>query len=160
MGQVFQARQQRLQRLAALKVIRKDRLISPAAVERFHREAQAAARLAHPNIVAIYDAGEANGTHFLAMEYVEGTDLSKLVRDKGPLAVGPACGYIRQAALGLQHAHEQGLVHRDIKPSNLMLTSKGVIKVLDMGLARLNPAAGGVAPGELTATGQVIGTPD
>jgi serine/threonine protein kinase len=161
MGQVFKARQRRLKRLAALKVIRKEYLNSISAVDRFHREAEAAARLAHPNIVAVYDAGEANGTHYLAMEYVEGTDLSKLLKTKGSPAPGLACEYIRQAALGLQHAHEQGLVHRDIKPSNLMLTDKGVVKVMDMGLARLSSAKDGdTQPGDLTSSGTVMGTPD
>jgi eukaryotic-like serine/threonine-protein kinase len=160
MGQVFKARHQKLRRLAALKVIRKECLASASAVDRFVREAEAAARLSHPNIVTVYDAGEANGTHFLAMEFVEGTDLGKLVKESGPLPIPHACDYIRQAALGLQHAHEQGLVHRDIKPSNLMLNDKGVVKLMDLGLARLNPAAGGEAPTAVTASGAVVGTPD
>src|SRR5262249_54333549 len=120
---------------------------------------------AHPNIVAVYDADEVAGTHFFAMEYVEGTDLAKLVKQNGPLPVAVACDYVRQAALGLQHAHEQGLVHRDIKPSNLLLAGKaggGVVKVLDMGLARLEAAPGEGSDGAdpLTQEGAVMGTPD
>src|SRR5208283_2823647 len=98
--------------------------------------------------------------HFLAMEFLDGQDLAQVVKERGPLAIAPACAYIRQAALGLQHAHEQGLVHRDIKPSSLMLTRQGAVKVMDMGLARLNPVAGGAAAGGLTTTGAVMGTPD
>src|SRR5262249_28283815 len=101
------------------------------------------------------------GTHFYAMEYVEGTDLARLVRKQGMLPIREACDYVRQAALGLQHAHEQGLVHRDIKPANLMLTTKGVVKVLDLGLARLATVAeSGDATDPMTQEGVVMGTPD
>jgi serine/threonine-protein kinase len=167
MGQVFKARHRRLQRLTALKVIRHDYLQSPSAVERFHREARAAARLSHPNIVTVYDAGEVNGTHYLAMEFLEGQTLASVLKNQGRLPIGLACEYIRQAAIALQHAHQQGLVHRDIKPSNLMLCNPrpgspaaGSIKVMDMGLARLNPTLGeGPATG-LTEENAVMGTPD
>src|SRR5262249_36886138 len=103
----------------------------------FHREVQAAAQLSHPNIVIAHDAGQVGDVYFLVMEYVEGTTLSRLVQARGPLPIDEACDYIRQAALGLHHAHERGLVHRDIKPSNLLVSAQGVLKVLDMGLARL-----------------------
>src|SRR5262245_32494560 len=125
MGVVLQARHRVLGRVVALKVIREERLSRPESLKRFHREARAAARLAHPNLAAIYDAGEAGGKPFLALEYVEGVTLACLVREGGPLPVPLACEYIRQAALGLQHIHEKGLVHRDVKPSNLMLVSGG-----------------------------------
>src|SRR5262249_59381914 len=118
-----------------VKVIRINLLANANAIERFRREAKAAARLSHPNFVTVYDAGEVGTTQFLAMEYIPGIDLSRLVKDKGPLPVAQACEYIRQAACGLAHAHEKGLVHRDIKPSNLLLTPAGTIKVLDLGLA-------------------------
>jgi serine/threonine-protein kinase len=127
MGQVFKARQQRLNRLEALKIIRPERLLqNPDAIRRFQREARSAAQLNHPNIVTIYDADMVNDVRFIAMEYVDGIDLAQLVRDRGPLPVAQACQFIRQAALGLQHAHEKGLVHRDIKPSNLLVTAPRV----------------------------------
>ena len=97
---------------------------------------RAAARLEHPNIVRAYDADEAGGERFLVMEYVEGEPLSDLLARRGPLGVALACDYIRQAALGLQYAHEHGMVHRDIKPHNLILTRDGQVKILDFGLAR------------------------
>lgn len=160
MGTVYKARQKRLDRVAVIKTIRKEHLANANAVQRFEQEARAAARLSHPNIVSVYDAGEANGTHFLAMEFIEGTDLAKLVKERGPLPIASACECIRQAALGLQHAHEQGLVHRDIKPHNLLLNpAKGQVKILDMGLARLNSDPDATAAG-LTASGTIVGTVD
>src|SRR5262249_36457940 len=101
---------------------------------------------------------EAGGTHFLVMEHVEGTDLSRLVRERGPLAVDRACDYVRQAALGLQHAFEQGMVHRDVKPHNLMLTPEGRVKILDFGLARL--ASEAFSEEAVPPTGMVLGTVD
>jgi serine/threonine-protein kinase len=162
MGQVFKARHQRLERVVALKVIRKERLSNPDTVRRFRREARAAARLSHPNIVAIYDADEVDGTHFLAMEFVEGIDLYHLMQQRGSLPVAQACDYVRQAALGLQHAHGRGLIHRDIKPANLMLSAEGgVVKVLDMGLARLEQRTEeGDTASALTYEGAIMGTPD
>jgi serine/threonine protein kinase len=136
-GQVFKARHQKLNRVVALKLIRKELLADAEVVGRFYREIQVLSRLDHPNVVHAYDAGPADASHFLAMEYVEGTDLGKLVK-QGPMPVQQACEYIRQAALGLQHAHERGLVHRDIKPHNLIMSVRdGLIKVADLGLARL-----------------------
>ena len=126
---------------------------------RFRREVKAAARLAHPNIVAAHDAEQAGDTHFLVMEFVEGTDLARLVAERGRLPVTEACDYIRQAARGLQHAHERGMVHRDIKPHNLMCTPSGVIKILDFGLARLASEAGSTGGGE-TGQGVILGTVD
>src|SRR5262249_48065049 len=110
MGRVFKARHRRLHRLVALKVIRNERLANPEAVRRFQREARVAARLTHPNIVAVHDAGQDGDAHFLVMEYVEGIDLEHLVRTGGPLPVHQACDYMRQAGLALQHAHERGLI--------------------------------------------------
>jgi serine/threonine-protein kinase len=179
MGQVFKARHEGLDRVVALKVIRKDRLANPDSVRRFHREIRAAAQLSHPNIVMAYDADEVDGTHFFAMEYVDGIDLDQLVRQAGPLPVEQACDYIRQAALGLQHALECGLVHRDIKPANLLLAyppsrsgqatggsasslhRRPMVKVLDMGLARLHDPEGlEESASQLTQEGRVVGTPD
>jgi serine/threonine-protein kinase len=166
MGAVFKARHQRLHRIDAVKVINKNYLDNPSSIQRFQREARAAARLSHPNVITVYDAGEAGDTHFLAMQYVEGVDLCRLVRDKGPLPAALACDCIRQAALGLQHAHERGLVHRDIKPSNLLATeaqglqSVGLVKVLDLGLARFKSIGQEETHNSLTETGMVVGTPD
>jgi WD40 repeat protein/serine/threonine protein kinase len=162
MGQVFKAQHRHLGRVAALKIIRKEKVASPDAVRRFHAEVRAAAQLSHPNIVVAYDAGQAGTTHFLAMEFVDGVDLARLVREGGPLTVAQACDYARQACLGLSHAKEKGMVHRDIKPHNLLLSreepSRPIIKILDMGLARLQ---GGLDKERaLTQTGAVIGTPD
>ena len=125
MGAVYKARQTNLDRLVALKVLAKGRSQDPAAMARFYREMRAVGRLSHPNIVQAHDAREIDGSPVLAMEYVEGLDLAKLVSATGPLRVADACELVRQAAVGLQHAHEQGLVHRDIKPSNLMLRRPG-----------------------------------
>jgi serine/threonine protein kinase len=141
-GQVFKVRHEKMNRILALKVIRKELLADPEIVGRFYREIRIAGQLDHPNVVHAYDAGPAGSSHFLAMEYVEGTDLGRLVKQGGPLPALQACEYIRQAALGLQHAHERGLVHRDIKPHNLIMSIRdGLIKVADLGLARL-PRAG------------------
>jgi serine/threonine protein kinase len=161
MGTVLKARDPDLDRVVALKVIRRERLAHRDGIRRFQREAKAVARLFHSNIVAIYDTAEANGTHFLVMEYVEGIDLDKLVVQRGPLPVAEACDAIRQAALGFEHAHEKGLVHRDIKPANLMRTPHGTFKILDMGLARLvHGPEDGDSDTELTQDGWMMGTPD
>jgi serine/threonine protein kinase len=162
MGHVFKARHRTMNRVVAVKVIRKERLADDNAIERFRREARAAARLVHPNIVYVYDFDRVNETHFLVMQFVAGTDLAKLVKANGPLPVNKARNYIRQVALALQHAHEHGLVHRDIKPSNLLLTTKGEeVKVLDFGLALFQHVSGmEETASELTFTGQVMGTPD
>jgi len=172
MGQVFKAKHEHMGRLVALKVIRKDRLSHPKAVSRFYQEVRAAGQLHHPHIVLAFDAGEANGTHFLSMEYVDGQDLQCLVGKVGPLPAAQACDYIRQAALGLQHAHERGLVHRDIKPQNLLVTSTpdeqtaesvdrgwGTVKVLDMGLCRWRQGLTEEDRG-LTREGSFLGTAD
>ena len=159
MGQVFKARNWKLGKVVALKVIRKERLNNPNIIRRFHREIEAAAKLDHVNIVRAFDAAQIGDIHFFAMEYVEGTDLAKLVRKQGPFAVEAACDTIRQAALGLQQAMERGLTHRDIKPANL-LVSGGVVKILDLGLALLQQLDDSEAGTTLTHEGAVMGTPD
>jgi serine/threonine-protein kinase len=164
-------------------VIRREVTGRADAVRRFLREIQAIAQLNHPNIVLALDAGEVDGRLFFAMEYVEGIDLARLVERSGPVGVGPALEYVRQVALGLQHASERGLVHRDIKPSNLLLSERVVsddwfqgqpsstaynsllpnhqVKILDMGLARLQfPDQVGVDASSITQVGMVVGTPD
>jgi hypothetical protein len=179
MGVVYKAEHQLMERPVALKLINQSLIKDPEAVERFRREVKSAARLAHPNIVAAHDAEQSGDVHFLVMEFVEGTSLDRLVGEAGPLPVVPACDYVRQAALGLQHAFERGMVHRDIKPGNLMRTPDGRIKVLDFGLARfarestppsVSPAPEGgdrsPEPGvrrscaPLTRVGTLMGTPD
>jgi formylglycine-generating enzyme required for sulfatase activity len=131
---------------------------SSVLVARFEREMEAVGALDHPHIVRAMDAGEFGGTHFLVMEYVEGSDLSALVKEQGTLSVRDACKVIRQAAMGLQHAHEHGLVHRDIKPSNIFVTKAGQVKLLDLGLARISRLDDEHAG--ITSSGQVLGTPD
>ena len=160
MGRVFKARHTRLARDVALKVIRKEKLSKPSVIQRFHQEIRAASQLSHPNVVMAFDADEVDGIHYFAMEYVEGSDLTKVVRDQGPIPIPQGCDYIRQAAIGLQHAHERGLVHRDVKPSNLLLTPKGQVKILDLGLAMLNNDPGGEDTNRVTHAGLVLGTPD
>jgi len=163
MGQVFKARHQNLGRVVAVKLIRKERLADASAVRRFEREIRAVAHVNHPNIVRAFDADECDGSHLLVMEYVEGgCDLARLVKLRGPLPVAEACAFIRQAAVGLQHAHERGLVHRDIKPHNLLLGADGkTVKILDMGLARVQqPDMDPDNSSALTQEGALMGTPD
>lgn len=158
MGEVFRARHQRLDRDVALKVMRRERMKDPEAVKRFRREILAAASLAHENVVLAYDADQSGDVHFFAMEYVEGTNLDRHVRGRGPLPVGEACDYICQVARGLQHAHERGLIHRDIKPSNLLLSHTGDVKISDLGLVRLDDPEKTLT--RITKDGVTVGTPD
>ncbi|NLX99332.1 MAG: protein kinase [Rhodopirellula sp.] len=158
MGTVYKARHKKLKRIVALKVLPKDRLRNAEAVARFEREMEAVGRLDHPHIVRATDAREIGGVHFLVMEYVEGFDLAQIVGRCGALSIADACEVIRQAALGLQCSHENGLVHRDVKPSNLMLTTAGEVKVLDLGLAQIQQSEG--MSGDVTGIGRIMGTPD
>lgn len=158
MGVVYKAEHRKMSRMVALKVLAPAITSQLEAVSRFQREVQAAARLSHPNIVAAYDADEAQGVHFLVMEFVDGSDLSSLVKKQGPLPVGQAVDCVLQAAHGLLHAHRVGLVHRDIKPANLLRDAKGKVKILDMGLARFEGAGNTVGPNELTQSGSILGT--
>lgn len=137
MGVVYRALHTRIDKEVALKVIVPDYVAHSEAVARFNREMKAAGKFQHPNIVQATDAGEVNGLHFLVMEFVPGTDLSTYVRQHGRMRIAEACDVIEQAANGLQHAHEHGMVHRDIKPSNLLMTPQGTVKILDLGLALL-----------------------
>jgi serine/threonine protein kinase len=179
MGEVYRARHRRLGKLVALKVLRQARLGSGQALARFRRETEAVGQLDHPHLVEAHDAGEQDGVAYLVLKLIDGVDLQRLVRERGPLPVPEACELVRQAALGLQHLHERGLVHRDVKPSNLMLTpspvvtgfqpvkeeptggppvaTRGIVKVLDLGLARLRSADGA---DDLTGAGAFLGTPD
>ncbi len=140
MGTVYLAQNRLMGRNEVLKVVSSHLIKRRGVLDRFLGEIRNAARLHHTNIVTAYSAIRIGESIIFAMEYVEGLDLSKLVKTKGPLPVANACNFVHQAALGLQHAHEQGMVHRDIKPSNLMLSGQGkraVIKVLDFGLAKV-----------------------
>jgi WD40 repeat protein/serine/threonine protein kinase len=138
-GTVYLAEHQVMRRRVAIKVLPADYANAPGVLERFQREAQAVAALDHPNIVRAYDFRSEGTLHFLVMEYVEGVSLQELLVRTGPLALAQAVDYARQAALGLEHAHEAGLVHRDVKPANLLVDRAGTVKLLDLGLARYSP---------------------
>jgi urea transport system substrate-binding protein len=158
MGMVFRARHVRLKKEFALKILSPDLARDHEAIRRFEREIEALGRLEHIHLVRASDAGVENGVPFVVMELLDGRDLAELTQQRGPWPIAEACAAVRQAALGLQHAFERGLVHRDVKPSNLWLTPDGVVKVLDLGLARLRGEEGGSAP--MTAAGMWMGTPD
>lgn len=158
MGAVYKAKHRLMDRMVAIKIVNPLLVTKPGAVDRFIREVKAAAQLTHPNIVTAYDAEAIGEMHVLVMEYVEGETLAELLQEQGVLGVSQACDYIRQAALGLQHAVDRGMVHRDIKPQNLMLTRQRSIKILDFGLARFvseqTPLDG------TTEQGSMMGSPD
>jgi serine/threonine protein kinase len=179
MGSVYKARHRLMDRLVAIKVIKPELIQNAKTVQRFQREVKAAARLAHPNIVAAFDAEQVGELHLLVMEHVDGVDLAELVKKRGPLSIPVACGCVVQVAAGLQHAFENGMVHRDIKPQNLMLMSdsqnclvnnslesSGVtIKILDFGLASFvlqedSDESEQTANHSITAIGTFMGTPD
>ncbi len=157
MGEVYEALHTRLDRRVALKTLRGDRMDNPEFLARFNREMTAVGKLNHPNIVRATDAGDADGWHYLVMDFVDGLDLAAIVRYLGLLTVADAAAVVQQTALGLASVHEHGLVHRDIKPSNLMLATGGTVKLLDLGLALLHEGRPG---DELTETGFGLGTAD
>lgn len=136
MSSVYLAEHLVMRRRVAIKILPTNRVSDSSYLARFHREARAAAALDHPNIVRAFDVDHEGDVHYLVMEYVEGRDLRVLVESSGPLDFRTAAEYLRQAAEGLAHAHAAGLVHRDMKPANLLIDSRGVVKVLDLGLAR------------------------
>jgi serine/threonine protein kinase len=156
MGAVYKARQPRLNRLVALKILPAEVAADPAFSERFAREAQALAQLTHPNIVAVHDFGEAGGLYYFLMEYVDGVDLRQMLRT-GQLRPQEALAIVPQICQALQFAHDEGIVHRDIKPENILLDKKGRVKIADFGLAKLlgRPPSGF----QLTGSQQVMGTP-
>src|SRR5256885_2941209 len=152
MAEVYLGRDQLLDRPVALKALHPEYAREPTFVERFRREAQAAANLNHPNIVAIYDWGQESGTYFIVMEYVEGRSLRDLVRSESPLEPNQAAEITAEIASALAFAHRNGVVHRDVKPGNVLITPQGNVKVTDFGIARAGASDG------LTQTGSVMGT--
>ncbi|MBL8795272.1 MAG: serine/threonine protein kinase [Planctomycetia bacterium] len=185
MGQVFKARRRENGQLVALKMVHRDRRGDLRALHRFRREVEALAQLSHPNIITACDVSEIGIAHYYAMEYVEGINLERVIAANGPLPLGAACDYVRQAALGLQHAHERGLIHRDIKPGNLLVARPesdlkktlgpgmspeararfnrwGIVKILDLGLVRLENQDSFEGNGQmkLTQEGFSLGTVD
>jgi serine/threonine-protein kinase len=154
MATVYKAHEESLNRVVALKVIGRHLTDKPEFVQRFKREAQAAAQLSHPNIVQIHAIGEDDGVHYFSMEYVRGQSLADLIEADGFLTAGRAVPILRQAAQALAVAHDAGIVHRDIKPANVMLDEAGRVKVADFGIAQM------VAETRLTQSGMMIGTPE
>jgi serine/threonine protein kinase/Leucine-rich repeat (LRR) protein len=161
MGLVFKALHRSMNRVVALKLLPAAMMSARDTVKRFQREVHAAAALSHPNIVAAYDAHQSDEIAYLVLEFVEGTNLFRLVKDHGPLPVATAANYVRQAALGLAYLHSRGIIHRDVKPANLILAGDGTVKLLDMGLVRfasLEDLSCSEMDQELTQAGIVIGT--
>ena len=152
MGEVFRAHDAVLAREVAIKVLHRSLAGDPAFVDRFRREARAAAGLAHPNIVAVYDWGAVDGVYYMVMEYVRGPSVRHLLNEQGRMEPAQAAEILRQTLLALGHAHHEGFVHRDMKPENLLVTREGVVKVADFGLARA------YADGRVTQAGAVTGT--
>jgi WD40 repeat protein/tRNA A-37 threonylcarbamoyl transferase component Bud32 len=159
MGVVYLCEHTVMQRRVAVKVLPSEQVGSQSLRERFMREARAAAALDHPNIVQAYTIETHGKLHFLVMEYVDGQTLQQIVKQQGPLDPARAAGYARQAALGLEHIGDKGLIHRDIKPGNLLLDKKGVVKILDMGLARFSEGPGDNLTRRLEGNA-VLGTAD
>jgi serine/threonine-protein kinase len=154
MGTVFKARDPVLDRLVALKVISSESDATDELKARFYREAQACAKLNHPNIVVVHDLGEADGQLYIVMEFLEGAELKHLIAERRPLSVEQKLGLMTQICDGLHYAHQNGIIHRDIKPGNIFVLRSGQVKILDFGIARI---AAGSDPG-LTRTGLIMGT--
>ena len=155
MAEVFLGRDQLLDRLVAVKVLFPEFATDPSFVERFRREAQAAANLNQPNVVGVYDWGQENSTYYIVMEYVEGRSLAEIIRSEGPLHPDRAADIAIDISSALTFAHRNGVVHRDIKPGNVLITAAGQVKVTDFGIAR---ALTGSSSDDLTQTGSVMGT--
>ena len=162
MGTVYKARHRRMKRIVAVKVLAASLGDNKSFVQRFQREVETAARLSHPNIVTAHDADVCEAGNYLVMEFIEGADLDRLVRLRGALSPKLAATLILQAARGLEHAHEQGVIHRDIKPANLLLDADGSLKITDLGLVRSTDLFGDSDSQEstLTKTGGILGTVD
>ncbi len=158
MGAVYLADHRAMNRQVALKVLPRERVGDRSYLERFYLEAKAVAALDHPNIVRAFDVDHDDETHYLVMEYVRGANLQTFVRDaERPLAFATIADYVAQAARGLQHAHDAGLIHRDVKPANLLVDPQGVVKLLDLGLALMTDEASSISADHQEA---VLGTAD
>ncbi|MEM9354839.1 MAG: protein kinase [Pseudomonadota bacterium] len=156
MGVVFKALHRSMERIVALKILPSLSIDSPTKVERFRREIKAVAQLSHPNIASAYDAHETDGTHFLAMEYVPGKNLFDHISENGPLPVSESLAIASQIANALGEAHRLGIIHRDVKPSNILLSTEGIPKLLDLGIAQVRQPSD--EAGELTTDGIPVGT--
>jgi serine/threonine-protein kinase len=154
MGAVYLARDQRLDERVALKIMHGLALLDPTAGDRLRREASAARRISHTNVVKIFDVGDDQGHLFLSMEYVDGQSLKELIRRHGTLPVERVRNYVKDICDGLAAAHAQGVVHRDLKPGNVIVTPDQRVKIIDFGLARIADLEG------MTATGMLLGTPE
>src|SRR5215471_4832784 len=151
MANVYLAEDQELGRRVAIKILDDRHASDEQFIERFRREAKNAAGLSHPNIVSIYDRGEAEGTYYIAMEYLDGRSLKELILTRGPAPVSVAVDYARQMLSALRFAHRNGIVHRDIKPHNVLVDAEGHLKVTDFGIARAGAS-------QMTEEGSIIGT--
>ncbi len=153
MGVVYKARQSSLNRMVALKMILNARLADESAIRRFHVEAEAAARLQHPNIVGVHEVGLHEGQHYFTMDYVEGRNLAARIESDGPLATSLAASYAQRLALAMHYAHEHGVLHRDLKPSNVIIDQDGAPRITDFGLAKIEADVD-----DLTKSGSVMGS--
>jgi len=160
MGQVYKAFHKSTERIVAIKMILGKGKIDPDIAKRFEREVKAAAKLVHANIITVFDADQADGRIFMVMEYISGNDLGELLRKKGQLKVSEVVQYMLQAARGLKYAHDQGVIHRDIKPGNILVDSNGNVKIVDMGLAKLESKNADESISILTASASIMGTID
>ena len=157
MGVVYKARQKKLKRIVALKMIRSGEMANPSDVQRFEAEAKAAAKLSHPGIVSVHEVGIYDGHHFYTMDYVEGGNLSQLHRDE-PVAAKHAVKLVRQLAEAMHYAHLKGIVHRDLKPANILLTAQGEPRITDFGLAKRFRDDDESQSPTMTESGQILGT--
>ncbi|HLE21195.1 MAG TPA: serine/threonine-protein kinase, partial [Vicinamibacteria bacterium] len=154
MGRVYRARDLELDRLIALKTIRREKGGDPDVVRRFKQELVLARRITHKNVVRIYDLGEAEGIKFFTMELLEGESLKQFIQRHGRIPIARVLEMLQQMLSALQEAHRQGVIHRDLKPQNIMVSPEGTPHIMDFGIARSAESSG------LTATGSVLGTPD
>src|SRR3954467_7392480 len=155
MGRVYLARDTRLNRSVALKILSPERMNNPRAIARFQREARVGAQLQHENLVRIYDEGESNGKCYLVMEFIEGKNIGAIIAEGGPIPPSTAARLARQVALGLEHAQQKGLIHRDVNPYNILVTRDGIAKLTDLGLAIDQNEQG-----QVTREGATVGTFD